>query len=61
VNSKFDVYFFRNGINLTDDKHNIYDFKIFYITGLTNLYLEHIEKQWRESGLPQLCSYSTGR
>jgi hypothetical protein len=54
VNSKFDVYFFRNGINLTDDKHNIYDFKIFYITGLTNLYLEHIEKQWRESGLPQL-------
>jgi hypothetical protein len=61
VNSKLDVYFFRNGINLTDDKHNIYDFKIFYITGLTSLYLEHIEKQWRESGLPQLCSYSTGR
>lgn len=57
----FEVYFFRNGINITEAKHNIYGFKVFYITGLTSLYLEHIEKQWRGFGLPKLCSYSTGR
>lgn len=61
VSNVFDIYFFRNGINIIDDKHKAYDFKVFYITGLTSLYLEHIEKQWREFGLPKLCSYSTGR
>ena len=60
-NNTFDVFYFRNGINISDNKHNVYDFKAFYITGLTSLYLEHIEKQWREFGLPKLCSYSTGR
>jgi hypothetical protein len=61
LSNELDVYFFRNGINITDDKHKVYDFKVFYITGLTSLYLEHIEKQWREFGLPKLCSYSSGR
>ena len=60
-NNGFDIFYFRNGINITDDKHNAHDFKVYYITGLTSLYLEHIEKQWREFGLPKLCSYSTGR
>ena len=60
-NNGFDIFYFRNGINITDDKHNVHDFKVYYITGLTSLYLEHIEKQWREFGLPKLCSYSTGR
>lgn len=55
------VFHFRNGINITDDKHKNYDFIVYYITGLTSLYLEHIEKQWREFGLPKLCSYSSGR
>ncbi len=61
IKNGFDVFFFRNGINITDAKHAKYDFKVYYITGLTSLYLEHIEKQWREFGLPKLCSYSTGR
>lgn len=61
INNENEVFFFRNGINIMDIKHNIYDFKVFYITGLTSLYLEHIEKQWRLFGLPKLCSYSTGR
>ena len=60
-NNAFDIFYFRNGINITDNKHNTHDFKVYYITGLTSLYLEHIEKQWREFGLPKLCSYSTGR
>lgn len=58
---KGDVFYFRNGINITEKKHEKYDFKAYYITGLTSLYLEHIEKQWREFGLPKLCSYSSGR
>jgi hypothetical protein len=58
---KSNVFYFRNGINITDNKHKSFKFKVYYITGLTSLYLEHIEKQWREFGLPKLCSYSTGR
>lgn len=60
-NQKDDVFYFRNGINITETKHKKYDFKAFYITELTSLYLEHIEKKWREFGLPKLCSYSSGR
>ena len=61
INNSLDVFHFRNGINITDKKHKGYDFKVYYITGLTSLYLEHIEKKWRGFGLPKLCSYSTGR
>jgi len=59
--NKLGVFYFRNGINIADNKHKKFTFKVYYITGLTSLYLEHIEKQWREFGLPKLCSYSTGR
>lgn len=62
INSKTsNVFYFRNGINITEGKHKNFSFIIYYITGLASLYLEHIEKQWREFGLPKLCSYSTGR
>jgi len=54
--------FFRNGIDLNDAKHSGFEFKVFYITGLSSLYLEFIEKKWREENeLPKLCSYSSGR
>ena len=59
--NNFDVFYFRNGINIADRKHIDNDFQIYFIIGLTSLYLEHIEKQWREFGLPKLCSYSLGR
>lgn len=56
------TYFFRNGINFSDYKHKKYKYKIYYITGLTTLYLEFIEKRWRKKhGTPKLCSYSSGR
>lgn len=61
-NSKKRVYFFRNGINVFEKKHKKYKFRIYFITGLRWLYLEYIEKNWRERyGLPKLCSYSSGR
>jgi len=60
-NSEQSVFHFRNGINLNDEKHKNFLFKVYFITGLTSLYLEHIEKEWRKIGLPKLCSYFTGR
>jgi len=60
-NNEQDIFYFRNGINLNDEKHSDFEFKVYFITGLTSLYLEHIEKEWRNDGLPKLCSYLTGR
>ncbi len=60
-NSNSNVFFFRNGIDITENKHKDFTFKVYFITGLSSLYLEFIEKEWRKNGLPRLCSYSTGR
>ena len=60
-NTNYSQYFFRNGINIVDNKHKSYSFEVYFITGLSSLYLEFIEKKWSENGLPRLCSYSTGR
>jgi hypothetical protein len=60
-NSKQSVFYFKNGINLYEEKHKLFSFKVYFITGLTSLYLELIEKEWRKNGLPKLCSYLTGR
>jgi hypothetical protein len=53
--------YFRNGIDISEPKHAKYEFRVYFITGLSSLYLEFIEKKWRKSGLPKLCSYSSGR
>ena len=61
-NSNYQTYYFRNGINVFDEKHKSFVFKVYFITGLEPLFLEYIEKKWREKfGLPKLCSYSSGR
>jgi hypothetical protein len=60
-NTSKTIYYFRNGINIKEDKHKNNKFKVYFITGLSSLYLEYIEKEWRKNGLPRLCSYSTGR
>ena len=61
-NSNSQTYYFRNGINVFDEKHKCFSFKVYFITGLEPLFLEYIEKRWRdEFGLPKLCSYSSGR
>lgn len=61
-NNDQDEYFFRNGINIFEPKHKKYKFRVYYVAGLKTLYLEFIEKKWREKfGLPKLCSYSSGR
>lgn len=62
TNSNKETLHFRNGIDLNEEKHSEYEFRIYYITGLTSLYLEYIEKKWRlDNGLPRLCSYNQGK
>ena len=56
-------FFFRNGINIHEKKHQNYKFRVYFIVGLSStLYQEFIERSWRnEYGLPRLCSYMAGR
>lgn len=61
LDNQRNTYYFRNGINISEEKHKKFQFRVYDIVGLTSLYLEHIEKEWRKNGLPKLCSYSTGR
>ena len=59
---ELDTIYFRNGIDIREEKHINYDFRIYFITGIYSLYLEYIEKKWRENfGVPKLCSYLSGR
>jgi hypothetical protein len=61
-NTNRDSYYFRNGIYFNSPKHRQFDFIVYYITDLTSLYFEFIEKKWRQDfGIPRLCSYSSGR
>ncbi len=55
--------FFRNGINIFENKHKKFVFRVYYIAPLKSIsYMGFIEKKWREKyGLPKLCSYSSGR
>ena len=56
------VIHFRNGINIFERKHQPFEFRVYYITDISALYLDYIEKRWREDyHLPKLCSYSSGR
>lgn len=58
----YENIYFRNGIDITEDKHKEFEFRVYFITGLSSLYLDFIEKKWRKDfGLPKLCSYSSGR
>ena len=54
---------FRNGINITDDKHQPFDFRVYFLGGFVSAsFADIIEKRWRdEFGLPRLCTYSKGR
>lgn len=61
--SNKDTFYFHNGINcLTNTKHNVYVYKVYFIANLCEVYASFIEKTWRERfGRPRLCSYKSGR
>jgi len=61
-NSEVGKIYFRNGIKIFDEKHSEFEFRVYYMIGLSPLYVAFIEKKWREDfGLPKLCSYLSGR
>lgn len=62
IESNHPIYF-RNGINITEDKHKNFCYKVYFLCGFKSAsYGDIIEKRWRESyGLPKLCTYSKGR
>lgn len=62
-NTASNVFYFRNGINISEEKHLDYEFRVYFIVGLSSAtYMDFIEKEWRRKyGLPKLCSYSSGR
>jgi len=56
------TYYFKNGINITDEKHRGYEFRVYFIVDISIPFIDYIEKEWRRQyGLPKLCSYSEGR
>ncbi len=61
--SRQEIFYFRNGIDIRDQKHRPSSFRAYdIITQPETLYLDFIEKKWRKQyGLPKLCSYSSGR
>ena len=62
VNTTKPTLYFRNGINITESKHCGNDFRVYFILGSERLYLDYLEKKWREIyGTPKLCSYSSGK
>ena len=63
VNKSNHPIYFRNGINITEEKHRAFSYKVYFLCGFKSAsYGDIIEKRWRESyGLPRLCTYSKGR
>lgn len=59
----YQEYYFRNGIDRREEKHKTHRFIVYFIAELNSTtYLEFLEKRWRKLyGLPQLCSYISGR
>lgn len=56
------VFYFRNGINIEEDKHKKNKFRVYFIVEIESAgFLAFIEKTWRDKGLPRLCSYISGR
>jgi hypothetical protein len=54
------IIYFRNGIDIREEKHKAHTFKVYYITGISPLYIDLIEKKWREVHcLHKLCTYSS--
>jgi hypothetical protein len=57
-----DTVYFRNGIDMRDPKHQGYEFRFYYISGISKAYMSFIEIEWRARyGTPRLCSYHKGR
>ena len=62
ISKTHDDIFFKNGINVEDEKHCKYEWRFYYIPILNHSIRDFIEVEWRKLyGTPVLCSYSEGR
>jgi hypothetical protein len=56
------VIYFKNGINIFDDKHKNFNWIVYYLEIDNHNIRDYIEIEWRKKyGIPQLCSYISGR
>lgn len=54
--------YFRNGIDIFSDKHKLYKYTVYYLEVDNHNMRDYIEISWRKKyGMPQLCSYESGR
>jgi hypothetical protein len=59
---KNNVIYFKNGINIFSEKHKKYNWTIYYLEIDNHNIRDYIEIEWRKKyGVPQLCSYTSGR
>lgn len=57
-----DVIYFKNGINIFDNKHINHNWVVYYLEIDNHNIRDYIEIEWRKKyGVPQLCSYTSGR
>jgi hypothetical protein len=57
-----DVIYFKNGINIFDNKHKKFNWFVYYLEIDNHNIRDYIEIEWRKKyGVPQLCSYTSGR
>ncbi len=60
--SRTENSFFKNGIHVADTKHQPFVWKFYYCVCDDGTMRSFIETQWRKlHGVPQLCSYISGR
>lgn len=60
--SKTDEIFFKNGINVQDEKHLPYQWIFYYLPVSSHSIRDFVEIEWRKLyGIPILCSYNEGR
>ena len=60
--AKREELIFKNGIDVTDEKHAVYTWKFVFVPISDHGLRDCVERKWRiEYGVPILCTYKDGR
>ena len=56
------VVYMKNGIDVLDEVHSQYNWRVYYLTGIPQSYADFVEREWRsKNGQPRLNVYKSGR
>lgn len=56
------VVYMRNGIDVLDEFHSKYTWRVYFLTGVPHEYADFVERKWRVNyGQPRLNTYISGR